>query len=89
MNKQVRAMLSKEEEDQEYLDELSAEAEREELEELQAQVSAHAVQGTTPSNSTSILNIMIGKVKAVALVDTGTFSDSKFALKAGCKVQEL
>jgi hypothetical protein len=56
---------------QEYLDELSAEAEREELEELQAQVSAHAVQGTTPSNSTSILNIMIGKVKAVALVDTG------------------
>jgi hypothetical protein len=36
MNKQVRAMLSKEEEDQEYLDELSAEVEREELQELQA-----------------------------------------------------
>jgi predicted aspartyl protease len=32
---------------------------------------------------------MIGKVKAVALVDTGssgTFIDSKFALKAGCKI---
>jgi hypothetical protein len=32
---------------------------------------------------------MIGKVKAVALVDTGssgTFIDNKFALKAGCKI---
>jgi hypothetical protein len=69
MNKHVRAMLTKEEEDQEYLDELSAEAELEEQETLTAQVSAHAVQGITPSNSTSLLKIMIGKSPAVALVD--------------------
>jgi hypothetical protein len=82
-------MLSKEEEDQEYLEELSAEAALEEQEELQAQISAHAIHGTTPANNTSILHIMVGKKKAVALVDTGssgTFIDSKFAQKAGCKI---
>jgi hypothetical protein len=82
-------MLTKEEEDQECLDELNAIEEMEAQEEQVAQVSAHAVQGETPANNTSILHIMIGKTKAVALVDTtssGTFIDSKFALKAGCKV---
>jgi hypothetical protein len=61
MNKQVRAMLSKEEEDQEYLEELSDEAALEEQEDLQAQISAHAIHGTAPANNTSILHIMVGK----------------------------
>jgi hypothetical protein len=90
MQKQVRAMLTKEEEDQEYLEELSAEAEQAEQAELLAQVSAHAVQGTATANSTSILHIKVGQIDALALVDTGstgTFIDSNFALKNGCKVK--
>jgi hypothetical protein len=49
-------MLTKEEDDQEYLDELNAIEEREALAEHQeaiAQISAHAVQGTTPAANTS------------------------------------
>jgi hypothetical protein len=61
MQKQVRAMITKEEEDQEYLEELSAEAEQAEL---LAQVLAHAVQGTTTANSTSILHIKVGQIDA-------------------------
>lgn len=37
-----------------------------------AQLSVHAVQGTSSTTSTFILRVLVGKVGALALVDTGS-----------------
>jgi predicted aspartyl protease len=89
MNKQIRAMNTQEEEEngENKSKEETSETEQEEEAEKQncetAQLSMHAVQGTSSKVNTFVLQVCIGKLKATALVDTGstgTFIDSKFAI---------
>jgi hypothetical protein len=90
MNRQIKAMITLEgdEEDKNSGTEQSEdEADQTKEEETQAtetaQLSMHVVQGTSSKVNTFALHVYIGKVKAMALVDTGstgTFIDSKFVV---------
>jgi hypothetical protein len=91
MNKQIRAVNTQEEEEngENNSKEESSETEQEQEEEAEkqncetAQLSMNAVQGTSSKVNTFVLQVYIGKLKATALVDTGstrTFIDSKFAI---------
>lgn len=80
MNKQIKAMITWESDEEEVdLEEtgiIEPEAEQEEINNNPipdtAQLSLHAVQGTSSKVGTFVLHVHIGKTKAVALVDTGS-----------------
>jgi FtsZ-interacting cell division protein YlmF len=103
MNKQIRAMitLDDEEDGETKSEEETYETKQEEGEEAKkqdnetSQISMHSLQGTNSKVNNFVLQVYIGKVKATALVDTGstgTFIDSEFAICNGiplCSARDL
>jgi hypothetical protein len=76
MNKQIRAMITLDDDKSEnHTEEDNAESETKPDEtetqaSLQSQLSMYAVQATSSAVSTVVLTVCTGKIKATALVDT-------------------